>query len=489
MNLREDDRSLVARARQGDAGAIGALFSRYWRAARAAAFGVTGELASAEDAAAEAFRQAWIGLDSLRDADRFGPWLRTIVVRRARQSRPGGAVPDPPVHEAPDTTELPDSVMERLEMAALVQRLVRALPARLREAVSLFYFEGYDSDQAARFLEIPGSTLRRRLLEGRRHLRREIDRVLKGRTSMNQERLREIERLKGLLEQADSGASEPLYQVLRGSLALRPVPQELIGALFQRVHSSAAAAPETGGEGEFGSRVRETARLFTTPSDRSRDPDHPVGRVAAQIRRALPEFQDWALDAGEAAAQLIGVAGQQRGHPRAVLPPGFDEGRPGAFIRATRGLVFPGESGADRTTYQLLKDSESQQVFRAGINNVRISDVLDLTWMVEGALELRTVQQRLERLSADVLPGVTIRFAPYEEPRYRFALQLHLGDHPAAAARGGVLAEWPGRAAHVEAAHVRIFLEPWAAMQSGETVELDRAPRPAMPDTRSRNDD
>ena len=64
---------------------MGELFSRYWRAARAAAFGVTGEFGSAEDAAAEAFQQALAGLDSLRDLDRFGPWLRTIVVRQAQR--------------------------------------------------------------------------------------------------------------------------------------------------------------------------------------------------------------------------------------------------------------------------------------------------------------------------------------------------------------------------------------------------------------------
>ena len=48
------DRELVELARRGHAPAIAELFSRYWRAARAAAFGVTGEFASAEDAAAEA---------------------------------------------------------------------------------------------------------------------------------------------------------------------------------------------------------------------------------------------------------------------------------------------------------------------------------------------------------------------------------------------------------------------------------------------------
>ena len=176
------DRELVERARQGDGAAIAELFSRYWRAVRAAPFGVTGEWASAEDAAAEAFRQAWVGLDSLRDPDRFGPWLRTIVVRKARllcrstRSDAGGVLDD-----VPGAEESPDIILERLQTAALVQLLVRELPPRLREAVSLFYFEGYDTDSAARFLEIPRGTFRRRFareplaasLGGRSHAREE----------------------------------------------------------------------------------------------------------------------------------------------------------------------------------------------------------------------------------------------------------------------------------------------------------------------------
>jgi len=75
----------VERAKQGEPVAIAELYRRYWRAARAAAYGVTGDLSLAEDAASEAFSAAMSGLADLRDPDRFGPWLRTIVVRTARR--------------------------------------------------------------------------------------------------------------------------------------------------------------------------------------------------------------------------------------------------------------------------------------------------------------------------------------------------------------------------------------------------------------------
>ncbi|MHC4156047.1 MAG: RNA polymerase sigma factor [Planctomycetota bacterium] len=58
----------VERAKQGDAAAIAELYRRYWRAARATAYGVTADLDLAEDAACEAFYAA---IESLTDLKRL----------------------------------------------------------------------------------------------------------------------------------------------------------------------------------------------------------------------------------------------------------------------------------------------------------------------------------------------------------------------------------------------------------------------------------
>ena len=105
-----------------------------------------------------------------------------------------------------------------------------------------------------------------------------------------------------------------------------------------------------------------------------------------------------------------------------------------------------------------------------------MSDVLDFTWMAAETIELRAVQELLERLTAAVLPGAAIRFVPYDEPRYRAALRLYIEDHVSPAGVGGVLAGWQGRPPDFDAAHVRFFLEPWATVVSGQVVELDRVP-------------
>lgn len=450
------DRDLVELARRGDGAAIGELFSRYWRAARAAAYGVTGEFGSAEDAAAEGFRQAWTGLDSLREPERFGAWLRTIVVRQARveQQRRRAEAADYP-SGLPDPNERADDALGRIELGALVQQAVRELPDRLREAMALFYFEGYDSDAAARFLEIPPGTLRRRLHEGREQLRGVAEQLLKGSKRMNEERESKIERLRSMIDNGE------IYQGLRESLALRPPPKDLADLILRK------GTPPTDG-------IREMAYRILCPSKRASDPNHPVGAVAAAIRKVLPEFEEWPMDAGEAAVRFLTFSGEHRDRLKIVLPPGFAEGRPGAWLRPTRALIRL-SGGLAQSMYQLLQDSPDEQTFRAARESMRLSDALDLTWMVDGPLELRSVQEVLERVTSAVMPGEQVRFSAYEEPRYRSALQLQSSD-ASRLAIGGVLTEWAGRPQGVDSAHVRIFLEPWAAIRLGQVIGLDCLP-------------
>jgi hypothetical protein len=287
---------------------------------------------------------------------------------------------------------------------------------------------------------------------------------------MIEERERQLQRAKTMIDNGE------IYQALRESLALRPPPKELIGLFVRRQMASANDSQAADSGKERRESLRKTAQRFLCPSDRASDPKHPVGSIAASIRKALPDFQDWPLDAGEAAVRFLTFTGEHRDRLQAVLPPGFAEGRPGAFLRASRAILHQSENGATESIYQLLQDSPDERDFRATRNDMRISDALDLTWMVAGPLDLRSVQEMLERLVSTVLPGAPVRFSTYDEPRYRSALQLQVGDVSARAAYGGVLAEWPGRSQELDAAHLRIFLEPWATVQAGQLVEFDQLP-------------
>jgi RNA polymerase sigma-70 factor, ECF subfamily len=159
------DSELVAAARTGDRAAFAALLDRHDRAVRAAARRLLGP-DEAEDVAQEAFLQAYLGLDRLRDPARFGAWLCAIAVNlarmRLRERRLHLPLGDYPHSDGGwDTEEVSESVAAALEV----------LPRHERDAVVLSYVEGLSSPEVAALTgERPG-TVRVRLHRARGRLR------------------------------------------------------------------------------------------------------------------------------------------------------------------------------------------------------------------------------------------------------------------------------------------------------------------------------
>ncbi|HET6819916.1 MAG TPA: RNA polymerase sigma factor [Candidatus Limnocylindria bacterium] len=78
------DGDLVSRARGGDADAFGLLvnarLSRMLRLAK----GILGNADDATEVVQETFLSAWVHLPSLRDHDKFDPWLNRALANRCR---------------------------------------------------------------------------------------------------------------------------------------------------------------------------------------------------------------------------------------------------------------------------------------------------------------------------------------------------------------------------------------------------------------------
>jgi len=165
----------VTRAQRGDARAFDALVRRFQNPAVAYARTLLHDPAAAEDAAQEAFVQAWRDLPRLTEAAAFGAWLRRIVFKfcdRVRRS----ARPTLPLAEAlplPDDQE-PAWVVERADEAARVRAAIDALPDLLREATLLYYLTGHDIKEIGAFLALPPSTVKNRLHAARKRLRKEL---------------------------------------------------------------------------------------------------------------------------------------------------------------------------------------------------------------------------------------------------------------------------------------------------------------------------
>ena len=467
------EQNWVERAGQGEPAAIAELFRLYWRAARAAAYGVMGDFALAEDAASEAFYAAIESLPDLRDAQRFGPWLRTIVVRTARRqkaktSKENGAE----LQTLTDTQSLPPGAdLERQEFVALIHEAVGHLSETLREAVVLFYFEGYSLKEAAGFLDIPEGTLKRRLHDGRKRLRDAAGQILKGAKPMNAKRQQILQQLKDASKEGLQ--SETFFQAMRQALSLRPVPNDLLRKVMQK--HWAKKLKKLPLEPEKDIKLRDMLGRIYSASERARDPNHPVGAAANAIRAALPEFQQWQLDWSE-----IDITEMTRhmfdGKADAfssMRPPGFNTDAPGSYISSLRALLIQDKDGSLRTSFEIMQSKDTRGAMLSQMEQGgHLSDAMSLLLKRTEPLELRSLEELLRRLSNAIVPNSPVSFSSYDEPRYRAGLRMQLGDNPVPAAIGGVQNSWPGLPDGINIASVLIYLEPWATAKSGRAVEL-----------------
>jgi len=272
------------------------------------------------------------------------------------------------------------------------------------------------------------------------------------------------------------GDSDAVYKVMREALDLRPIPHDLLRTLLQRRVKAGheAVSPEESARKE--DLVRRHWDEFTRPSPRAMDVQHPVGATANAIKAALPEFQERPVPHLDFEAVKRWVREQRE---PASLPPEFAEGRSLSYWRAGRGLLFQDEDGSVYTPFELLRKKASRQDMEtAWRRGFRISDVLTLSWLRPKPLELHDVEALLRRLAEAVLPGTPISFAPYDEPQYRSALRMQLGDVPIPGATGGILNPWPGLPNDVDLANVRLYLESWAWARSGQAISLAELPFP-----------
>jgi RNA polymerase sigma-70 factor (ECF subfamily) len=174
-------RALVSRARTGDTGAFEGLVRLHQDRAYALALRITRSPADAEEVAQDAFVRAWTALPRFRGESSFGTWLHQIVARRAldrlatlktRRGRETG------VEEA-ERIPAAGTGRQDLETAARalrMERMVQALPASQRVAVTLYYYEGKSVEQVAKMLGLPENTVKTHLSRARAVLR---DRWLK----------------------------------------------------------------------------------------------------------------------------------------------------------------------------------------------------------------------------------------------------------------------------------------------------------------------
>lgn len=180
---RVTDSELVDRARSGETAAFGELVTRHGQAVYRTALAALGSPADAEEVAQDSFISAFERLGTLREGERFRAWASAIAWKRALNRRrsvvrrlllfvqPAAAQFAEPAACGPSS----EALLVAAERERLVTTLIRALPKRLRDPLLMVAAESHTYAEIAAILGIPEGTLKWRISEARRLLKRKIE--------------------------------------------------------------------------------------------------------------------------------------------------------------------------------------------------------------------------------------------------------------------------------------------------------------------------
>ena len=182
------DVDLVARARRGDPAAFGELVERHRSAVYRAALAALGSPADAEDAAQDAFLLAYRRLDSFRGDASFKTWLLTItwhqaINRRRSLTSVWRRMVAPKTEEDAEAAMAgvasggpsPEQAAEQEQLRRGIREAIRALSPKLRDALLLAQAGDYSYDEIGAMLRVPTGTIKWRVSEARRVIRKRLE--------------------------------------------------------------------------------------------------------------------------------------------------------------------------------------------------------------------------------------------------------------------------------------------------------------------------
>jgi RNA polymerase sigma factor (sigma-70 family) len=174
----EELSTLVQSAQSGDLEAFGKVVQRFQRMACAVAYTVVGDVHLAEDAAQEAFIEAYQSLGRLQSPAAFPAWFRRIVIKRADRLVRGKRYECGPLEQAGALAAAdpePAMLAELRETQRAVQAAVATLAEPDRTLVSLFHLGGYAQHEVAAIAGLPVPVVKKRLFRARRALQRHLE--------------------------------------------------------------------------------------------------------------------------------------------------------------------------------------------------------------------------------------------------------------------------------------------------------------------------
>lgn len=163
---------LIKKAAAGDRLAQSALVHRHLEMIYRVSYRMLQDGAEAEDVTQETFLRAWKILPDWQPKAKFSTWACTVALNlcrdRLRKKRP---VLMEVLPERQDMALRPDECLASDQAVSDIEALIRALPDRQREALTLCALEGMGNKDAAQVMDVSLSALESLLGRARRSLK------------------------------------------------------------------------------------------------------------------------------------------------------------------------------------------------------------------------------------------------------------------------------------------------------------------------------
>ncbi len=176
-----NETELVTQAQHGDRSAFGELVCIHTQGVMNVIYRMCGDTQVAEEAAQEAFIQAWLHLSSYRPQTSFRNWLYRIAVngatdilRKEKHILPN-AIEDLPLT---DSRPGPEALLSQTERTALIHKAILSLPDASRAVLVLREYEEMSYHEIADTLDIPVGTVMSRLNYARKILKEKLEQTL-----------------------------------------------------------------------------------------------------------------------------------------------------------------------------------------------------------------------------------------------------------------------------------------------------------------------
>ncbi len=180
----ENERTLIARCKQGERDAFDDLIRLYERRVYNYAFRLCGRYDEANDVASETFLRVYNSLANFRGDSSFITWLFRITTnvyldeKKRQRARPSESLDEmldleeaTVVRQIEDPSAGPAEVAENRERSDLLQEAISSLPDPQRMMIVMYHMDGLSYEEIAEALDSPIGTVKSRLNRARLSLR------------------------------------------------------------------------------------------------------------------------------------------------------------------------------------------------------------------------------------------------------------------------------------------------------------------------------